>query len=155
MPANCPCCSGNPYSDCCEPRLNGTLPAPTAEALMRSRYTAFTRGNIDYLIATLHPKSRRPDDKRRHRQTINQTQWIRLTVLKTQKGQASDKTGIVEFVAEFRDTQVMGFAAAEVKQLHERSRFVREQDQWFYVDGDVLPPVKLPPNRASLGGIGA
>jgi SEC-C motif domain protein len=108
---------------------------------MRSRYTAFTRSHIDYLIATLHPKSHRPDDKRRHRQTINQTQWVRLTVLKTQKGQAQDKTGIVEFVAEFRNTQAVGFAAAEVRQLHERSRFVQADGQWFYVDGDVLPPV--------------
>jgi SEC-C motif domain protein len=143
MPANCPCCSDTPYADCCEPRLNGTIPAPTAAALMRSRYTAFTQGNIDYLIATLHPQSHQPDDKRRHRQTISQTQWISLTVIKTQKGQLQDKTGTVEFVAAYRDTQAMGFAAAEVKQLHERSRFVREHDQWFYVDGDMLPPVKL------------
>jgi SEC-C motif domain protein len=143
MSSLCPCGSQNPSADCCEPYLSSTIPAPTAEALMRSRYTAFTRIDIDYLIATLHPKSRRPDDKRRHRQTINQTQWVRLTVLKTQKGQPTDKTGIVEFVAEFRDTQAVGFAAAEVRQLHERSRFVREQGQWFYVDGDVLPPVQL------------
>jgi SEC-C motif domain protein len=111
---------------------------------MRSRYTAFTRGNTDYLIASLHPKSRRPDDKRSLRQTINQTQWVKLTVLKTQKGQPTDKTGIVEFVAEYRDTQAIGFAAAEVKQLHERSRFVKVDGQWFYVDGDILPAVKLP-----------
>jgi SEC-C motif domain protein len=108
---------------------------------MRSRYTAFTQGNIDYLIATLHPQSRRPDDKRRHRQTVSQTQWLGLTVLKTQKGQPQDKTGSVEFVAEYRDTQAGGFAAAEVKQLHERSRFLQVDGQWFYVDGDVLPPV--------------
>jgi SEC-C motif domain protein len=108
---------------------------------MRSRYTAFTRSNIDYLITTLHPKSRRPDDKGSLRQTIQQTQWVKLTVLKTQKGQPADKTGIVEFVAEYRDTQAMGFAAAEVKQLHERSRFIREHNQWFYVDGDRLPLV--------------
>ncbi len=110
---------------------------------MRSRYTAFTHGHIDYLIATLHPKSRRPDDKRRLRQTIQQTHWVKLTVLKTQKGQPADKTGIVEFVAEYRDTQAMGFAATEVKQLHERSRFVQTAGQWFYVDGDMLPPVRL------------
>ena len=130
MPSNCPCCSGNPYTDCCEPRLNGAIAAPTAEALMRSRYTAFTQGKIDYLIATLHPTSRCPDDKRSLRQTIQQTQWVRLTVLKTQKGQTSDKTDIVEFVAEYRDTQAIGFAAAEVKQLHERSRFVQTDGQW-------------------------
>jgi SEC-C motif domain protein len=143
MPSSCPCGNANSYDNCCAPYHAGTAAAPTAAALMRSRYTAFTRGNIDYLIATLHPKSRRPDDKRRHRQTINQTQWLRLTILKTQKGQPTDKTGIVEFVAEFRDTQAVGFAAAEVKQLHERSRFVQADGQWFYVDGDVLPPLSL------------
>jgi SEC-C motif domain protein len=143
MPSSCPCGNTASYDNCCAAYHAGTAAAPTAEALMRSRYTAFTRSNIDYLIATLHPKSRRPDDKRRHRQTINQTQWIRLTILKTQKGQPTDKTGMVEFVAEFRDTQAVGFAAAEVHQLHERSRFVKVDNQWFYVDGDILPPVKL------------
>jgi SEC-C motif domain protein len=134
--------SGNPYSDCCQPFHLGSSTAPTAEALMRSRYSAFSRGDLDYLMATLHPDRRQPNDRRSLRQTIQQTQWVGLTILKTQKGQPQDKTGIVEFVATYRDTQASGFAAAIVQQLHERSRFRQQEGQWFYVDGDILPPIK-------------
>lgn len=143
MPFHCPCQSNRAYSDCCEPYLNGSALAPTAEALMRSRYTAFSRGKIDYLIATRHPKTRQTDSRRSLRQSLQQTQWVGLTVLKTQQGQLHDNAGVVEFVAKYRDLQAVGLAAAEVKQLHERSRFVKEGGQWFYVDGDSLPPVSV------------
>jgi SEC-C motif domain protein len=145
---HCPCGSNHLYPDCCEPYLSGKALAPTAEALMRSRYTAYSQSQVDYLINTLHPKSRQKDDDLRavvdHRRLIRQnhqlTQWIGLTILKTHKGQPQDKRGIVEFVAEYRDAKAPGFAAV-VNQLHERSRFVKEVKQWFYVDGDMLPPV--------------
>jgi SEC-C motif domain protein len=140
---SCPCGSGESYHHCCEPYHQGSAIAPTAEALMRSRYAAFCQGQIDYLVATLHPDSRRPDDRRSLRQTIQSTQWVGLTILKTQKGQAQDHKGIVEFVAAYREGQAAGFGATAVKQLHERSRFVKSNSQWFYVDGDILPPVKL------------
>jgi len=148
----CPCGSAAHYTDCCEPYLTGKAPAPTAEALMRplagisksARYTAYSKGNVDYLIATLHPKSRQKDDRPALLQSIHNTRWIGLTVIKTQKGQTQDKRGIVEFVAMYqpvpmKDLQNIG----AVNQLHERSRFVQERGQWFYVDGDILPPLKL------------
>jgi SEC-C motif domain protein len=140
----CPCGSNISHADCCEPYLSGKLSAPTAVALMRSRYTAYTKSKIDYLINTLHPKSRQSDDRRLLRQNCQYMAWVKLTIVKTQKGQPSDKTGVVEFVAEYRDTQAPGFEATIVQQLHERSRFVKENDQWFYVDGDILAPLNLP-----------
>jgi SEC-C motif domain protein len=139
----CPCGSNISHADCCEPYLSGKVSAPTAVALMRSRYTAYTKSKIDYLINTLHPQSRQSDDRRLLRQNCQYMAWVNLTIVKTQKGQPSDKTGIVEFVAEYRDTQAAGFNATIVQQLHERSRFVQENGQWFYVDGDMLPPVNL------------
>jgi SEC-C motif domain protein len=150
MPSHCPCnteglrpaVGHRAYSDCCEPYLSGSARASTAEALMRSRYTAFCRGHIDYLLATRHPQSRQTDSRRSLRQSIQQTQWMGLTVLDTQQGQPEDSTGVVEFVAAYRDLSAVGFAAAEVRQLHERSRFVKEAGQWFYVDGESLPPVQ-------------
>jgi SEC-C motif domain protein len=138
----CACASGLAYADCCESYLAGTAIAPTAEALMRSRYTAFVRGDVDYLIQTLYPDQREPHDRRLLRQSMQQTQWLKLTVLKTQRGQPQDKKGVVEFVAQYRETQAQGFDAATVHQLHERSQFVREGGQWFYVTGEHLPPVK-------------
>lgn len=140
----CPCGSEAHYTDCCQPYLTGKESAPTAKALMRSRYTAYIKGNVDYLIATLHPKSRQKDDRSTLLQSIQMTCWLGLTIVKTQKGQARDKRGIVEFVALYRAAQPKGIQYIDVvNQLHERSRFVKQGTQWFYVDGDILPPIEL------------
>jgi SEC-C motif-containing protein len=130
---------------------------------MRSRYTAYRNGNVDYLIATRHAKHRQAGDRATLLQTMQTTCWVGLTILKTQKGQATDKRGVVEFVALYRTLQhqttqtqttqnriiqIPNGQAADlqkenpVHQLHERSRFIQESGQWFYVDGDLLPPVK-------------
>ncbi|MBE9028237.1 YchJ family protein [filamentous cyanobacterium LEGE 11480] len=146
-PNPCPCGSNKLYTECCEPYHTGVAVAPTAEALMRSRYSAFCKRDIDYIVRTRHASTRKNDDRRSLRQTFNLTHWIGLTILKTQKGQPKDKKGVVEYVAECRDTQAQGFNV-EVKQLHEKSRFVKEDDQWFYVGGELLPPVKLPGKKA-------
>jgi SEC-C motif domain protein len=109
---------------------------------MRSRYTAYSQGNVDYLIATLHPKSRRPDDRPTLLQSVQAMRWMGLRIIKTQRGQAQDKRGIVEFVASYQPAQKNSLRNMDVmNQLHERSRFVKEGEQWFYVDGDILPPL--------------
>jgi SEC-C motif domain protein len=139
----CPCGSKIPYTGCCEPYLIGKASAPTAEALMRSRYIAYSTGNVDYLIATLHPKSRQKSDRSSLLQSIQTTRWVGLTIMTTQKGQIKDKRGIVEFVALYQSAQIQGLKSiGAVNQLHERSRFVQEKRRWFYVDGDTLPVVK-------------
>jgi SEC-C motif domain protein len=139
----CPCGSAVHFLQCCEPYLSGAAIAPTAEALMRSRYTAYNKGNADYLIATLHPKSRQKNERLTLLETIQNTQWLRLTIIKTQKGQVQDKRGIVEFVALYRPTQPKDLLQISTpNQLHERSRFIKEEQQWFYINGDVLPPLK-------------
>ncbi len=145
----CSCGNQKPYPDCCEPYLTGKALAPTAEALMRSRYTAYCQGQVDYLLATWQPKSGPIRDRASLQQNIQQTRWLGLTILKTQKGQASDKRGIVEFVARYQIISPPPLFAletpntADIKQLHERSRFIQVQGQWFYVDGDILPPIDL------------
>ena len=126
----CPCGSKKQDKYCCAMYLSGKKQPETAEKLMRSRYTAFYLGNIDYLIATLHPDQRKPDDYQELANSINQTTWLGLTILNTQKGKKNDVTGIVEFEAIYRTN--------EPGQLHERSRFVKADGQWFYVDGDIL-----------------
>ncbi|NJL48881.1 MAG: YchJ family protein [Leptolyngbyaceae cyanobacterium SM2_5_2] len=130
----CPCGSSHVYGSCCEPYCAGAAYPPTAEALMRSRYTAFSQGHIDYLIATHHPTQRTPDQRRNLAKTIETTTWLGLTVVSTQHGQQTDRTGVVEFIAYYQDINRLG-------QVHERSRFVKQKDRWFYVDGDQLPPV--------------
>lgn len=105
---------------------------------MRSRYTAYYQGNTDYLIATHHPTQRYPGQRSALGQTMTNTRWLGLQVLASEAGQSTDRRGVVEFVAYYEDPKP--------GQVHERSRFVRQNDRWFYVDGDTLPP--LVPKRS-------
>ncbi|MFN3399523.1 MAG: YchJ family protein [Ferrovibrio sp.] len=135
----CPCQSGQSFETCCGPILAGT-PAPTALALMRSRYTAYARGDVAHLARTLAPEHRAGFDMADVSAGMKTTQWIGLEILDTVDGRENDNTGIVEFVARF---QVQG----QTRALHERSRFRRdEQDgNWVYVDGETqILPVKKP-----------
>lgn len=122
-PPPCPCGSGLGYEGCCG-RWHAGTPAPTAEALMRSRYTAFVQLRADYLLATWHPRTR-PESI----EFLPTQKWLGLKVLAY--AQSSPDTAEVEFIARFR---IGGGSAAR---LHERSRFVREQGAWLYVDGEL------------------
>ncbi len=112
------------YVDCCGRFVDhfSTTPAPDAEHLMRSRYTAFVREQASYLLATWH-SSTRPASL----DFDAGAKWLGLEVRQHQVTGAD--TAEVEFVARYR---VQGQAV----RLHERSRFVREDGRWFYVDGD-------------------
>ncbi|MDR6643695.1 SEC-C motif-containing protein [Luteibacter sp. 1214] len=125
-PATCPCGLDTPYVACCG-RWHGGVPAPTAEALMRSRYTAYVLGLEDYLLATWHV-STRPAALGLASQSPRPT-WLGLTVKRHES--PSPDTAIVAFVARLR----MGGGSAE--RMHETSRFVRDDGRWFYVDGDL------------------
>jgi SEC-C motif domain protein len=122
-PLPCRCGSAN-YATCCGSYHNGT-PAPDAEALMRSRYSAYALKLDTYLLATWH-SSTRPVvlDV-----ATDRTKWIGLEV-KEHTRESSDRA-TVEFVARYK---ISGRAG----RLHEVSRFVREYGRWFYVDGKLL-----------------
>ena len=115
------------YADCCGRFIDhwDAQPAPDAECLMRSRYTAFVCERADYLLATWHP-SHRPASL----DFDAAAQWLGLEV----RGHwvKNPDHAEVEFVARHR----LGGRAVR---LHERSRFVREGGRWYYVDGDMLP----------------
>jgi SEC-C motif-containing protein len=119
----CPCGSVSAYAGCCGPLLDGR-PAATAEALMRSRYTAYAVGHLDHVFRTWHPRTR-PDGL-----TLPAVEWLGLEVLRTVDGAADDDTGVVEFRARSRDP-----GGEHV--LHETSRFERRGGRWVYVDGDL------------------
>ncbi len=128
----CPCGFGEPYLSCCAPLIDGLLDgvsAPTALTLMRSRYTAFVRGAIDYLLATHDPSTRGSVDRASITAWSAATHWQGLEIIETVRGGADDRDGVVEFVARGR-TNGTPFAQRE------RSRFSRGDDgRWFYVDG--------------------
>ncbi|MYR05291.1 hypothetical protein GTV32_02685 [Gordonia sp. SID5947] len=121
----CPCTSGLAFDDCCGPVLSGERKAGTAEALMRSRFTAFALGDREHLLASWHPRTRpRVLD-------LDDTQeWYRLDIESTSGGTPFEKTGEVVFTAYHRRDGIRGT-------LHERSRFERFDGRWVYVDGFV------------------
>nr|WP_201748959.1 YchJ family protein [Micromonospora acroterricola] len=120
----CPCGSGAAYADCCEPLHGGTAEAPTAEALMRSRFSAFALGDTGYLLRSWH-SSTRPA----RLELAPGQRWTRLEVVDTERGGLLDTVGTVTFHAHYRE-------AGRPGTLTERSRFVREDGRWVYVDGD-------------------
>src|ERR1035437_6809497 len=125
--AACPCDSGQSYAACCGPWHSGLavgLHAATPEALMRSRYSAYVLGLIDYLLATWHP-STAPGELE-----LPPVKWLELEV---RHAQATGDAGVVEFVARLREN---GRGA----RLHEISRFVREDGRWLYIDGKPPAP---------------
>ncbi len=121
----CPCGSTKTLTDCCARYIDNSVPAPTAEALMRSRYTAYTLQREDYLLATWHP-STRPLALGLAEDTS--TKWLGLEVKRHQQQDADH--AIVEFVARYKMN-------GRAHRLHEVSRFVREDGRWFYVDGEI------------------
>jgi len=123
---SCPCGSNLLYEKCCGLYLDGNVAAPTAEALMRSRYTAYTLLREDYLLSTWHA-STRPAQLGLAEEASSK--WLGLDV-KRHVQQDADHA-IVEFVARHK---VNGRAF----RLHETSRFVHEEGRWFYVDGDLF-----------------
>jgi SEC-C motif domain protein len=125
-PNVCPCGSGREYERCCG-RWHSGEHAPSAEALMRSRYTAFALGLEQYLLMTWHPRHRPTSLEFEPRQ-----KWLGLTIVEA--ATSDDDHAEVEFIARFR---IGGGSAAR---LHERSRFVREGQRWLYVDGDIVTP---------------
>lgn len=125
MQKACPCHSGKTYQDCCAPFHLGEH-APTAEQLMRSRYSAYVLKLVEYLHRTWHPTTK-PEDL-----TIESLQgikWIGLKVLSKENTSAEHAT--VTFSATFKIDQKKN------QLLHETSRFIFENGQWFYVDGDL------------------
>ncbi|MEO5375957.1 MAG: YchJ family protein [Alphaproteobacteria bacterium] len=125
---DCPCGSGRDLDECCGPLIAGRQPALTAEALMRSRYTAYAVGAIDYLHDTLAPDRRGDFDRAETETWSRSSEWPGLDIQRVEAGTGEDETGVVEFTAHYRrDGRDLS--------LHEISQFRREGGRWYYVDG--------------------
>jgi len=125
---SCPCGSGRTYVACCGRYIDAGLKPETAEQLMRSRYSAYVLTRDDYLHRTWHG-STRPAALDLH--SSRSGRWLGLKILRTEAGGRNDRAGVVEFVARYKPS-------GKAERLHEVSRFVREEGQWYYVDGDIL-----------------
>ncbi|MFE9876771.1 YchJ family protein [Streptomyces sp. NPDC005784] len=123
MPSrSCPCGLAEPYARCCGRFHRGEAAAPSAEALMRSRYCAFVKEDEGYLLRTWHPGTRPA-----RVEFDAGMRWTGLEILEAGQGSAFHSTGTVTFRASYRGGS-----------LHERSRFERVDGAWVYVDGEFL-----------------
>jgi len=135
---DCPCTSDKSFEECCEPYLSGISTPPTPEQLMRSRYTAYTVGNIDYVMSTMKGKVLAEFDKEEAIRWANNSDWEKLVSIDAPNVAEDAKEGVVEFVAHY---SVKG----ESHEFHERSHFIKEKGRWFYTDGfvDSHDPVRV------------
>ncbi len=139
----CPCDSGSAYGDCCAPVL-ASGSAATAEAMMRSRYTAYVVGAIDHLLVSASRRQRRHQDAEGAAEWSASAEWLGLEVEDREAGDFDDTTGTVEFRARYR----VGKQDAE---LHEVAQFCREQGEWRYDGGRVLSAPQTTRRGAKIG----
>jgi SEC-C motif-containing protein len=129
----CPCRATDAtqltYAECCKPYIEEARPAPSPEALMRSRYTAYVLGKIDYLHDSLAPEVRYDFDRAMVTNWSTQSKWLGLKILETEEGKPGDLRGFVEFAADF----IMN---GEEMRHHERSlfRFDEADWRWYFVE---------------------
>lgn len=129
----CPCGSGTAYENCCEPIIRGKQVAQTAEQLMRSRYSAYTKAEMDYILNTTHPSKRDDFNLEESTQWAKNSKWHGLEILSTEQGAPQDTTGVVIFIANYTQD-------GKTYRHHERATFVKENNQWYFEDGEPNKP---------------
>jgi SEC-C motif-containing protein len=129
----CPCGSNKTLEECCGPYLAGDARPPTAEALLRARYSAFATHEVDFIVDTIHPSKRKDADAPALRKWSHESEWLGLEIVSTRNGREADSTGEVEFVASYK-------ADGEELEHHERGEFRREGGSWYFWDGKLVGP---------------
>jgi SEC-C motif-containing protein len=131
----CPCGNKKIYTECCGRFIDGTAFPATPEELMRSRYTAYSLGQIDYIEKTMRPPASDHFDAVREKSLVRDTHWDHLTVMNSS---FDSNKGYVEFIATYS-------ADGKKNTLHEISEFHFDDGKWYYVDGKqgINPSVKI------------
>ncbi len=132
----CPCCSGKDYSDCCQPVISGERKAATPEELMRARYSAYAKAEVDFIIDSTHPEKRAENDRAEIERWAKNSEWLGLQILNT-----AEEPAQVEFIATYADHGVK-------LEHHELAEFRKSKDEWFFYDGALVarhPFVRVEP----------
>ncbi|MDR0472781.1 MAG: YchJ family protein [Treponema sp.] len=127
----CPCGSGLEYANCCEPYITGAKNAPSAEALMRSRYTAYAVGAIDHIIKSCLDTGKNRIDYRETKNWSEKSEWLGLKIISVNKGGPDDNEGTVEFEAAYERDHLKDIH-------HEKAKFKKKEGLWFYDEGEVF-----------------
>ncbi|MGP1588185.1 MAG: YchJ family protein [Treponemataceae bacterium] len=128
----CPCGSGKNYQECCHPIIKGDEKAKTAESLMRSRYSAYVKHEIDWIVKSCVQSKDNKIDLDETTAWSKESTWHGLKILKTEKGGENDKEGIVDFSAVY--------SRKGLKDTHlEHAKFVKTDGEWLYESGTLIP----------------
>ena len=130
---NCPCTSGKPFAECCEPILTGAEKAKTAEQLMRSRYTAYATGNVDWIVESQSEDGRKFVDRKATEEWSKRAEGHKMEILEVQQGGEDDDEGFVDFKAYYT-------LGGEDITHHEVASFRKEDGTWYFVDGVEVKP---------------
>jgi SEC-C motif-containing protein len=128
----CPCGSGRSFAECCEPYITGKSKAPTAEALMRSRYSAYAEHAVDYILNTCVRGVKDDIDVKQTRAWSEKSRWLGLKIISAEKGGPGDTSGTVEFEAVYERDGLRDVH-------HERAGFKKQNGEWLYEEGDIVP----------------
>ncbi|MDD2899401.1 MAG: YchJ family protein [Desulfuromonadaceae bacterium] len=129
----CPCGSGKPYSECCEPIISSGQPAVTAEQLMRARYSAYVFAEMDFIFKSTHPDHCQGYDHAGTKEWAETAEWQGLEIISTSRGGAEDSIGEVEFIARFKEKGID-------RMHHEAGQFKRKDGNWYFADGQMVRP---------------
>lgn len=134
------------YESCCAPFLEYKNKAPTSEALMRSRYSAYVKKNIDYIEETQLSDNQAEFDKVEALKWADSSEWLGLEIKNTKNGKQSDEFGIVEFIAHYKDK-----ATGTELHHHETSSFKKVSGEWKFEAGQVHGAMPLVRQTPKLG----
>jgi SEC-C motif-containing protein len=125
----CPCGSELSKADCCQPLIQGKRKAATAEQLLRSRYTAFTEGAVDYVLQTHHSKTRHEIKREEIEDWSKNSKWLGLKIVQQEAGKESDTQGTIVFCARYQAN-----GKEEPEDHWEQSFFEKEGGEWKFLD---------------------
>lgn len=130
-PNLCPCGSTKPYTQCCEPFHKGQAKPKTTEELLRARYSAFVKHEIDYIIRTHHSETVHEIKRAEVESWAKESEWHELKIHQKEAGEASDNSGTIIFGA--------SYTAQGKKQDHlEKSFFEKEKGEWKFKDAQGI-----------------
>jgi len=144
MNTDCPCGSGKDYESCCGPLISGAMKAPSPEALMRSRYTAFAQQVMPYLEETLHPGQRHDYDADGSAKWARESEWQKLEIVNVSTDPENANRGSVEFKAHYKMN-----GAARVH--HELAEFRKTSGTWYFFDGKMVSAGQFRREKPKVG----
>jgi len=130
----CPCGTGKDYSECCSPIIEGTQKAATAETLMRARYSAYAKHEIAFITSSCTREGDEDEsiDEKETRRWSEESEWLGLRIMGTEKGGPNDTEGVVDFTATYKKKGL--------KEVHkEQANFVKKNGEWLYTAGTITP----------------